>query len=111
MRESSTWNTRLTPPPGGLARLARTLAAESAAGRRPHVSTWVLGTATACSLCLALGLAWYQHEAPRRDFELALRDALAQMPAPPLDTIDTAIELPSSRPDVRIVLVVPSLGQ
>lgn len=109
MTERDRWNTRLTPPPGGLERLSRTLAMRGAA--RPQVSRrWPMVFAAACSACLALGIGLYLRDAPRRVFEQSLRDALAQSAMANQDaTEDTAPpplrELPSSRPDVRIVLV------
>lgn len=105
MTERDRWNTRLTPPPGGLERLSRTLAARDDA--RPGASRhWPMVFAAACSACLALGLGLYIQDAPRRAFEQSLHDALAQSAAAAENTAPPPLgELPSSRPDVRIVLV------
>lgn len=99
MNDSARWNRRLTPPPGGMERLMRALA-EPQRSRRP----WVLTFAAACSACLAFWLGIYIHAAPQRAFEQSLREALAQSVAAD-EGVMPLQELPSSRPDVRIVLV------
>lgn len=105
MTEQDAWRARLLPPPGGLDRLAHALSQPAPAHR-----TWIKGTAIAmaCSLCIAAGLAMHVHNAPRHAFEQALQAALAETEHEVREpTVPPPRELPSSRPDVRILLVQP----
>lgn len=95
------WRRTLDPPPGGLAQLIRRI--EMRRARPPHsMLRLVFAGAAACAM-VALGLAQYRHEAPRRAFERQLQAALdAQR-----HERGIARELPSERADVRIVVLAP----
>jgi len=107
MIERDSWRQQLEPPAGGLARLQHEL--DLRHDERPTLRSAPTFVAAVVLVTLALGATNYIRHAPQRAFERSLRAALATMPA------DEAIvergiarELPSSRADVRIVLLAPA---
>lgn len=107
MTEHDSWRQHLEPPVGGLARLQREI--DSRHDERPTLRSAPTFVAAVVLLGFALGATNYLRHAPQRAFERSLRAALATMPAD--DAIverGIARELPSSRADVRIVLLAPA---
>ncbi|MBB5207159.1 hypothetical protein [Chiayiivirga flava] len=108
MTQGESWRESRVPPPGGLERLSHALERTGQAPKRwgPAVSL-----AMACSLCVAAGIGVHLYNAPRLAFEQALHAALAeagnaQMKREAAKSLPR--ELPSSRADVRILLVEPT---
>ncbi|MEP7042478.1 MAG: hypothetical protein ABI843_05415 [Dokdonella sp.] len=106
MTEHDPWR-QLEPPAGGLARLRREIDARQ--NERPTLRPAPAFLVVAVVTALAFGVTRYIRHAPQRAFERSLQTALATMP------VDDAIvergiaqELPSSRPDVRIVQLAPA---
>ena len=95
---------RLPPNAGGLARLrARIDARRAPAYARRGAPTFALA-AFAIAAVAAIGFGEYARSLPQRRFEQALRAALAKLPTPETEK-GIARELPSSRPDVRILVL------
>lgn len=96
----------LLPPAGGLQRLRQSVRADAARPRRTRWPAWVVGTATACMLAALLapyGLAHYRAVRLTRALQQALQPAAA---APAIAVVHgAAIELQSTRADVRVYLV------
>ena len=93
------------PPPGGLARLVRTIEARRAPAPRLRMRGFAVATVAAAVLVIA-GIA---RHAPQRAFERNLHAAITQA-FPPDGSIaerGIAAEWPSARADVRIVLLRP----
>jgi hypothetical protein len=108
MRELERLLPELVPPPGGLARLQRSLRARRGP-LRPHAwNDWLPAAAGACALAL-LALAWLPGVAGQREQTAALARALRQAMAPLPGGIrvihGAALALPSGQTDVRIYLV------
>lgn len=106
MRELERLLPELVPPPGGLARLQRSLQARRKRPR-PH-GGWLPAAAGACALAL-LALAWLPGFVRRQEQTAELARALRQAVAPPpggIRVVDgAALALPSGQADVRIYLV------
>lgn len=108
MTEPQAWGAMRTPPAGGSERLARALAQREVPRARQR---WAIpaSIAATCSLCVAAGIAMHVHAAPRLAFERALQASLAQAERDAARAAPAALrELPSSRPDVRILLLEPA---
>lgn len=101
MHDHELWQS-LPPTAGGLARLRDRIDARRAPG---HARRGTLALATlAIALVVAAGIGEYARSLPQRRFEHALRDAIEKLP-PPETEKGIARELPSSRPDVRILVL------
>ena len=102
MTDIPTWQQAFDPPPGGLARLMRSVEARRA--RSPRRS-WPLAFAgAAAAMVIALGVAQHQRAAPQRAFE---RHFQAALDAERRER-GIAHEWPSARADVRIVVLASS---
>ncbi len=101
MTATPSWRGQLDPPPGGLVRLMRSVETRRTRPPRPALRFALAGAAA--SVALALGLAHYRNEAPRRAFEQHLQAALDAE----RHERGIARELPSERADVRIVVLAP----
>ncbi|MET0225172.1 MAG: hypothetical protein ABW187_01905 [Dokdonella sp.] len=107
MTELEAWREWLEPPAGGLARLQREIASRHDA--MPTLRSLPTLVAAVVLAGFALGLTQYIRSAPQRAFERSLQAALTALPAQ--DAVverGIARELPSSRADVRIVLLAPA---
>lgn len=109
MRELERLLPELAPPPGGLARLQRSVPAR----RRPFLPRfprWLPAAAGACALAL-LALAWLPGTIQRERRSDALTQALLQAVASPPMTDGirvangAALALPSSQANARVYLV------
>ncbi|MBO9662129.1 hypothetical protein [Dokdonella sp.] len=102
MTDAPSWQRALDPPAGGLTRLMRSVEARRA---RPPRGQWRLAFAgAAAAIVVAFGVAQHQREAPRRAFERHFQAALQAERA----ERGIARELPSTRTDVRIVVLASS---
>lgn len=109
MQQPDSWHAMLEPPPGGLARL---VASVDSRRTKPGTTHWQ-SYATAASVLvfvLALGIADYAHNAPQRRVRQAIETALQPSTAGIQVENGAALELPSSRSDVRIfrIAVLPA---
>lgn len=101
MSDTEAWKRPLDPPPGGLARLMQSVEARHA--RPPPRRARFAFAGAAVALLFACALTQYQREAPRRAFEHNLH---AVLDAERRER-GIARELPSTRADVRIVVLAP----
>ena len=110
MRELESLLPDLAPPPGGLARLQRSLHLQRESARR-HAWRWLPATTGACALLL-LTLTWLPGFVQRQQRTAALTQALRAAMAPPsggIRVVDgAALALPSGQANVRIYLVQTS---
>lgn len=97
------WRVTLDPPAGGLARLIESVQAQREARRRSFVP---MSVGAVCALLLAIGVIRLddRRTGPQRRIENAIRSALATDAQVRVEN-GAALELPSSRPDVRIFLI------
>lgn len=103
MSDEEIWRP-LPPSNGGLARLRHRIEARQAqAFARRGARTFALAT-LAIVLVAGIGFGEYARSLPQRRFEHALRAAIAQLPSQEPEK-GIARELPSSRPDVRILVL------
>lgn len=107
MSDSELWQS-LPPTAGGLARLRERIDARRMPARR---GTRAFALATlAIAIVAAAGVGEYARTLPQRRFEQTLREALAKLP-PPEREKGIVRELPSSRPDVRILVIAQAAPQ
>jgi hypothetical protein len=107
MTDRESWRQPLEPPPGGLARLQRSVGARGVRKTPGWRAAAVACSSAAVAALLATGLAGYRERAPQRDFERSLQAAMATLNAPVVER-GIARDLPSSRADVRIVELAPA---
>lgn len=106
MSDDELWRP-LPPSDGGLARLRHRIEArEAQAPARRGARTFALAT-LAIALVAGIGFGEYARSLPQRRFEHALRAAIAALPSHEPEK-GIARELPSSRPDVRILVLAPA---
>jgi hypothetical protein len=97
------WRYMLEPPAGGLARLVESVQTQRNAVRYPFA---LAAIGAVCALLIAVGTMRYQylHNGPQRRIESALRAAFE--PTQQIRVANgAALELSSSRADVRIFLI------
>jgi len=93
----------LPPSAGGLARLRHRIEErQTRAPRRRCAHAFAFATLAIA----AIGIGEYARHLPQRRFEQALHHALAALPKPERES-GIARELPSSRADVRILVLAP----
>ena len=97
------WRYMLEPPTGGLARLVESVQRQRNAARHPFA---LAAIGAACALLIAVGTMRYEYlrNEPQRRIESAIRAAL-EPPQQIRVENGAALELPSSRSDVRIFLI------
>jgi uncharacterized protein (DUF58 family) len=92
------WKQMLDPPPGGLPRLIAAIGSD----RSPSRFLYALGLATAAALIA--GIAIERPPSRAQNIRAALESALEQRGRVYVEN-GAALELPTSRPDVRMFIV------